>query len=84
MMRFILSALGMTAAAAMLLLGAGIATAQPPIVPGCGYGPSQYPWYNPCSGQAPWNSSNWVGQNGIPGTYGPGGYTPSDDARPSS
>lgn len=57
------------------LVGATPAQADPP--PGCLY---QSPnWYDPCSGVSPWtqqNGTNWSPVDGIPGMYGPHGYTP--------
>lgn len=70
-----IASLAAAAVLAAALSGAAAAHADP--LPGCGYDPSGYGWYNPCSEQAPWNNSNWAGVNGIPGTYGPiSGYTP--------
>ncbi|WP_141772874.1 hypothetical protein [Mycobacterium malmoense] len=67
----VLAAAGLAAA----VLGAQPAQADPP--PGCLY---QSPnWYDPCSGTPPWlqqNGTNWSPVDGIPGMYGPHGYTP--------
>ncbi len=65
-----------TSLTAVALAGLAAAPAHADPNPGCSWEPSEYGWYNPCSGQAPWNQPNWRGTNGIPGTYGPGGYTP--------
>jgi hypothetical protein len=80
--RWVLAAAAVGGVAAVIVFGPGRAHADP-LMPGC-LDSSQYAWYNPCSGQAPWNQPNWAGRDGIPGTYGPHGYTPSDDAQPSS
>lgn len=64
------------AVAAAAVGGLTAAPAQATPIPGCPWEPDQYAWYNPSSGQAPWQQPNWAGTNGIPGTYGPGGYTP--------
>ncbi|TDO18106.1 hypothetical protein EV580_1287 [Mycobacterium sp. BK086] len=68
-----------TAVSVASLIAAPAAAATP--LPGCYLEPSAYNWYNPCSGQAPWNQSNYSGTNGVPGQYGPNGYT-ADTGQP--
>lgn len=57
------------------MVAAAPAQAEPP--PGCLY--QAVNWYDPCSGVSPWtqqNGSNWSPVDGVPGMYGPNGYTP--------
>ncbi|WP_044109880.1 hypothetical protein [Mycobacterium canetti] len=64
--------------AAAVLVAAAPATAgaaAPP--PGCLYESPN--WFDPCSGAPPWvqqNGTNWSPVDGIPGMWGPHGYTP--------
>lgn len=69
--------------AALFLIGltAGLAQAHAEPPPGCLY--QAVNWYDPCSGVSPWvqqNGSNWSPVDGIPGMYGPHGYTPRCDS----
>ena len=73
-MRTAIAAIAVTIFAALCgLIGASHAAADP----GCIGPPGSQPWYNPCSGTAPWNQNDWSPVDGLPGRYGPRfGYTP--------
>lgn len=80
-MRTVLPVLAICATAVTaLLVGAPATHADPP--PGCLY---QSPnWYDPCSGVPPWvqqGFGDWSPVDGVPGMWGPHGYTPPSGSR---
>jgi hypothetical protein len=77
--RAIVTAASVAAALGFTTFCAEKAQAEPP--PGCLY---QSPnWYDPCSDVGPQqrtNGNNWLPVDGVPGMYGPHGYTPRCDS----
>ena len=64
------------------LVAAAIFLPMPARADECSVNPGAPGWNNPCSAVAPpWHHDGWRATDGIPGTWGPGGYTPCQNQK---
>ena len=78
--RAVAAALSVSAGLAWALCTGTPAAADPP--PGCGFVSGV--WWSPCHVPPPVPGQGWTPVDGIPGTFGPHGYTPIQEGTPNA